>query len=185
VPYRLERWRKAVAELSRAGVDPANPQKLAALFRAHPELGASRRGTIGAVACDAAGNAAVATSTGGVLLKLPGRVGDTPIPGAGSYASAGGAASATGRGELMMRALTTKAACERMDSGEAAQRAAEAALAHTAKLVGDDLGLITVDVRGRVGAAHATRFMPHAFAVEGQPVVARLAVGAAGAHSAP
>lgn len=184
VPFRLERWKKAVAELPR-DADPANPKKLAALLKAHPELGATRRGTIGAVACDAAGRTAVATSTGGMLLKLPGRVGDTPIPGAGSYAAAAGAASATGHGELVMRALTTRTACDRMESGLGADAAAASALAHTARIAGSDLGLITVDARGGVGAAHATRFMPHAFAVDGQPVVARLAAQTRSGYAAP
>src|SRR5690349_6510138 len=56
-------------------------------------------GTVGAVALDAAGRLAAATSTGGTILKLPGRVGDTPLPGAGTYAGGMAAVSSTGKGE--------------------------------------------------------------------------------------
>src|SRR5437764_2958065 len=65
---------------------------------------ARRHGTVGAVACDRAGNLAAATSTGGMTDKLPGRVGDTPIIGAGTYAdNATCAVSATGHGEFFIR----------------------------------------------------------------------------------
>ncbi|KUF09977.1 isoaspartyl peptidase/L-asparaginase family protein [Pseudoponticoccus marisrubri] len=65
---------------------------------------ARRHGTVGAVACDRAGNLAAATSTGGMTAKLPGRVGDTPIPGAGTFAdNATCAVSGTGHGEVFIR----------------------------------------------------------------------------------
>src|SRR5205085_5238137 len=65
---------------------------------------ARRHGTVGAVACDRAGNLAAATSTGGMTGKLPGRVGDSPIIGAGTYAdNASCAVSATGHGEFFIR----------------------------------------------------------------------------------
>lgn len=66
----------------------------------------SRHGTVGAVALDAAGHLAAATSTGGLTNKLPGRIGDSPIPGAGTYADdAVCAVSATGRGEYFLRTV--------------------------------------------------------------------------------
>src|SRR5258708_250895 len=68
------------------------------VLRDHP---AYWGGTVGAAAVDARGVLAAATSTGGVTLKLVGRVGDTPIPGAGNYASEQVAASATGTGEYV------------------------------------------------------------------------------------
>lgn len=65
-----------------------------------------KMGTVGAVALDLAGNLAAATSTGGMTNKLPGRVGDTPVPGAGCYANnASVAVSCTGTGEVFMRTL--------------------------------------------------------------------------------
>ncbi len=63
-----------------------------------------KMGTVGAVALDLAGNLAAATSTGGMTNKLPGRVGDSPLPGAGCYANnASVAVSCTGTGEVFMR----------------------------------------------------------------------------------
>lgn len=171
---RRERWRKAREKLG-AGKAPDSMPHLLELLRAHPELAAERRGTVGAVAVDAAGRCATATSTGGVLFKLPGRVGDTPILGAGSWADAAGAASATGQGELVMRTLTTRVACERIAAGADAARAAREAIEHTNAAVGSaDLGLIVVDAAGRLGAAHGTPLMPHAFASASAPAVARL-----------
>ena len=175
---RRERWKKAREKLDgKKGktVAPDSMPKLLALLQAHPELAATRRGTVGAVAVDALGRCAVATSTGGVLLKLPGRIGDTPIVGAGSYADAVGAASATGTGELVMRALTTRLACERIAAGRSAEEAAREAVARTKEAVGSaDLGIIVVDREGRTGAAHGTPYMPHGFAAKGKPPVARL-----------
>ncbi|NER83226.1 MAG: isoaspartyl peptidase/L-asparaginase, partial [Leptolyngbya sp. SIO1D8] len=69
-------------------------------------------GTVGAVALDSYGNLATATTTGGRLLKLPGRVGDTALPGSGTYATAHGAASSTGPGEFVMRILATRQVCD-------------------------------------------------------------------------
>jgi L-asparaginase / beta-aspartyl-peptidase len=67
-------------------------------------VAASTGGTVGAVVRDSAGRLAAATSTGGMRGQLPGRVGDTPVPGAGTYADDLVAVSATGNGEAMMRA---------------------------------------------------------------------------------
>jgi beta-aspartyl-peptidase (threonine type) len=174
-PDRRRRWEAARAKLAR----DAEPAKLAALLKAHPELARERRGTIGAVARDAHGHTAAATSTGGVLLKLPGRIGDTPVPGAGNYANAAGAASATGQGELILRALTTKTACDLMAQGFTADSAARTALIRTAREAGSDLGLITVDLWGGIGIAHATANMPHAFQAEGGAPLARMRAGQA------
>lgn len=173
-PARRERWRAARAKLPGDALE--STPKLAALLKAHPELAATRRGTIGAVARDSNGRCAVATSTGGTLLKLPGRIGDTPIPGAGSYASHAGAASATGQGELMLRSLTTKVACDLMAQGHTADAAAKAALARTARETGTDLGLISVDLHGNIGIAHATVAMPHAWLTDTAGAIVRTRV---------
>jgi L-asparaginase / beta-aspartyl-peptidase len=121
-------------------------------------------GTVGAAALDAEGRLAAATSTGGITLKLPGRVGDTAIPGAGNYANRHAAVSATGHGELMLRVLTAKAVCDRVATGQSAQQATDAVLADMRETVGDAVGIIAVDSRGRVGIVHGTSFMPHAYA---------------------
>src|SRR5206468_1104414 len=87
----------------------------------------------------------VMAETDHVLLKLPGRIGDTPIPGAGTYAAPAGAASATGHGELAMHALTTKLAVDAMATADAATAVRVALDATRAATGSADLGLICVD----------------------------------------
>ena len=112
---------------------------------------AGHHGTVGAVARDMAGNLAAATSTGGYTGKLPGRVGDSPLIGAGTYAENGTCAvSGTGLGEAFIRAALAHDIAARMRyAGEALAAAARKALAAVAALGGDG-GLIAVDRRGRV-----------------------------------
>jgi beta-aspartyl-peptidase (threonine type) len=116
--------------------------------------------TVGAVARDAHGHVAAATSTGGTFFKREGRVGDTPIVGAGTYADDGaGAASATGIGEAIMRVCLTKTTCEWLRQGmspEAAARAATLLLEERGRGHG---GLVLVDARGRYGFARSTASM--------------------------
>lgn len=93
----------------REGLERAGPEWFAQRSDDHEpgDAGgvASARGTVGAVVRDAGGRLASATSTGGMRGQLPGRVGDTPIPGAGTYADDLVAVSATGNGEAMMRSV--------------------------------------------------------------------------------
>lgn len=139
-------------------------------LREHPGYSG---GTVGAVAVDASGTLAAATSTGGVSLKLAGRVGDTPIVGAGNYASEHAAASATGTGEFVMRSLATRAIAERVAAGASLEEAVEGVLAAMGRDFDADVGLIAVGRSGRAVARHRTRDMPHAwFSGEG-PVEAR------------
>ena len=129
--------------------------------------------TVGAVACDAAGRLAAATSTGGTVGKLPGRVGDTPIVGAGTYADdLLGACSTTGLGETIIRAVLARDAVDRLRDGTEPQAAAEAAIARLAERVDGRAGLILVDRRGRVGMHWNTQTMSHAVARAGEPVQA-------------
>ncbi|MGI4953719.1 MAG: isoaspartyl peptidase/L-asparaginase family protein [Janthinobacterium lividum] len=112
---------------------------------------ADRHGTVGAVARDAAGNLAAATSTGGMTGKRPGRIGDCPVFGAGTWAENGACAvSATGHGEWFIRHGAAHEIAARMRL--AGQTLAEAAQAVVAELhaVGGDGGLIAVDVAGNV-----------------------------------
>lgn len=114
-------------------------------------------GTVGAVALDAAGHIAAATSTGGMANKMAGRVGDSPIFGAGGYADEFGGGSATGVGENSIRLLLCKDAVDRIASGLSAQAAAQAAMARAAqRYEASNLGIILVDAQGGVGAAHTT-----------------------------
>lgn len=112
----------------------------------------SRRGTVGAVAIDRSGNLAAATSTGGVPHKLPGRVGDSPIIGAGAYAdNLSGAVSATGWGEPILRVVLSKTACDFLEDGFAPAAACRRALSIMKRRVDGIGGLIAIDRKGRVG----------------------------------
>jgi beta-aspartyl-peptidase (threonine type) len=105
-------------------------------------------GTVGAVALDANGHLAAATSTGGISNKLYGRVGDSPVIGAGTWADARCAVSATGWGEYFIRLAVAHDVCARLAyGGESVGAAADASLAAVAKLGGDG-GLIALDARG-------------------------------------
>jgi isoaspartyl peptidase/L-asparaginase-like protein (Ntn-hydrolase superfamily) len=108
-------------------------------------------GTVGAVALDEAGDLAAATSTGGFTGKLPGRVGDSPIVGAGTYAdNATCAVSGTGLGEAFIRAVAAHDVAARMlYLREDLAKASAMALEKIAAL-GADGGLIAVDRRGNI-----------------------------------
>jgi beta-aspartyl-peptidase (threonine type) len=107
-------------------------------------------GTVGAVALDAEGRLAAATSTGGYTGKLPGRVGDSPIVGAGTYADDLCAVSGTGLGEAFIRTVLAYDVAARMRyRKENLARATGAALARIAGL-GADGGVIAVDRRGNI-----------------------------------
>ena len=108
-------------------------------------------GTIGAVACDVHGHVAAATSTGGLTGKRWGRIGDTPLIGAGTYADDRAAAiSATGAGEYFMRVAVAHEICARMRMlGEDAPTAADKAIAEVAALGGSGgVILVTPDGQG-------------------------------------
>ena len=128
-----------------------------AYFRTAKRLAALRKnlknyhGTVGAVALDVSGNLAAATSTGGYTGKLPGRVGDSPIIGAGTYAdNRACAVSGTGLGEAFIRAAVGHDVCARMRYGGASLAAAAAAALKNVADLGADGGLIAVDRRGNV-----------------------------------
>lgn len=125
-------------------------------------------GTVGAVACDAMGQVAAATSTGGTVGKRPGRVGDSPILGAGTFADdEAGASSATGDGETIHRFGLTRYVCDLLRVGIDPQRAAEAAIARFEERVGGSGGLIVVSARGEVGIARNTATMSWGLAKPG------------------
>ncbi len=119
---------------------------------------ADRHGTVGAVARDQAGGLAAATSTGGMTGKLPGRIGDSPLPGAGTWADSRVAMSATGHGESFIRAAAGHALSARIAAGEDLVSAATAVLADVAALGGDG-GLIAVDATGNVTLPFNSRGM--------------------------
>jgi beta-aspartyl-peptidase (threonine type) len=125
-------------------------------------------GTVGAVARDIDGHVAAATSTGGMVNKLPGRVGDSPIIGAGTYADDDvGACSTTGHGEAMMRVCLAKSAVDALaDDALGAnvpdsepERAARAAMARMYARTAETGGIIMVASDGAIGLARTTRTM--------------------------
>jgi len=107
-------------------------------------------GTVGAVACDTSGRLAAATSTGGMTNKRYGRVGDTAIIGAGTYAGEVCAVSCTGHGEYFMRNLTAYDVSARMKyKGMNLEDAARETVEHLTKIGGEG-GLIAVDTQGNL-----------------------------------
>lgn len=106
-------------------------------------------GTVGAVACDAGGNLAAATSTGGMTNKRFGRIGDTPLIGAGTYAdNSTCAVSGTGHGEYFMLGVTAHDVAARIKyAGLGLAAAAKASIDHLTTLGGEG-GLIAVDAHG-------------------------------------
>lgn len=113
---------------------------------------ADKHGTVGAVAIDVNGNLAAATTTGGMTAKAAGRVGDTPLIGAATYAENGVCAvSATGHGEFFIRVGVAKTICDRVKLlGEPIVAAGDTALAEVAALGGDG-GVILIDGAGNPG----------------------------------
>jgi beta-aspartyl-peptidase (threonine type) len=120
--------------------------------------------TVGAVAVGSDGIPAAAVSTGGRWLKLPGRVGDSAILGSGIFAdSKTGAACATGTGEDIIRCTLSFKACEFMREDAAAEAAVRAIRFITKSRGKSTAGIITVDLKGRVGASFNTEAMPRAW----------------------
>lgn len=119
-------------------------------------------GTVGAVACDAQGRLAAATSTGGTPFKLPGRVGDTPIIGAGTWAQAGAAAvSCTGKGEPIILTALGRFAAEEVARGALPAEACRRAVARLREAGGEG-GVILIAADGTYGLHFSTERMPWA-----------------------
>ncbi len=122
---------------------------------------AEKHGTVGAVALDKYGNLAAATSTGGMTYKMKGRVGDSPIIGAGTYADNNTCAvSATGHGEYFMRYVVTYDITALMKyKGFSLKEATEEVIMRKLKNVGGDGGVIAVDKDGNIAITFNTAGM--------------------------
>ena len=121
-------------------------------------------GTIGAVAVDGKGHVAACTSTGGTMYKRPGRVGDTPIIGAGTYADdREAAASSTGLGEAILKVSMARAACIRVRDGASPRSAAVAAVGLLRDRAHGEGGIIIAGPDGRLGWAYNPPRMSRAF----------------------
>ncbi|MCM1984297.1 isoaspartyl peptidase/L-asparaginase family protein [Lyngbya confervoides] len=128
-------------------------------------------GTVGAVAQDLSGNLAAATSTGGLVNKRWGRVGDTPIVGAGVFAdNQTCAVSATGYGEQFLRTVFAKTVSDLVQFQQLdAARAAQAGIDYLVAKVQGDGGVIVIDRAGRCGAAQSTSGLIHGWIEHGGP----------------
>jgi beta-aspartyl-peptidase (threonine type) len=132
----------------------------------------SKHGTVGCVAFDSKGDLAVGTSTGGIFDKLPGRVGDSPLIGCGTYADDYGAASCTGHGESIIRLLLANRAVGYLQEGVEAPTAAEMAVGDLEdERIGGTGGIILIDRWGNVGYARNTTHMPVCTISVSQPLL--------------
>jgi beta-aspartyl-peptidase (threonine type) len=158
-PARLADWQDKKAKLAiGVGRDERASMKIRAFLQTHPEYAG---GTIGAVALDARGVLCAATSTGGVTMKLVGRVGDTPLPGCGTYASTCAAVSATGTGEYVVRTFAGREIADRVKQGESLDAAMRGVLDDMQHDFNADVGFIGLDANGTPVAQHRTAQMPH------------------------
>lgn len=153
VSSRVMAWKEGLRKLE--------SKRFPYLSRTSPEIIqhflAKSADTVGALCLDSNGNLAAACSTGGVSLKLPGRIGDSAILGAGLYAdNSSGAATATGIGEQAMKLVISKAACDLMKRENALSAAAKV-IRQSTKRMGMGMGILTLDRNGRHGVAHNTR----------------------------
>lgn len=150
----------------------STPSRLAALRTVLEDRSAeagmddfSRHGTVGAVALDGEGKLAAATSTGGMTGTLPGRVGDSPIAGAGTWADETCAVSATGHGESFIRIAAAHEISARLrHAGQDLQGATSAVMA-SLRSVGGDGGLIALDGQGNLALPFISRGMYRGLAI--------------------
>ena len=120
--------------------------------------------TVGAVAIDVNGDIAAGTSTGGMPMKLAGRVGDSPLIGCGTYAdNNSGGVSATGHGEAIIKTVLARTTCALLESGYTAQKAADTSIDILWRKVGGRGGVIVIDKNGNVGMSYNTARMPRAW----------------------
>lgn len=165
-------WLDKKAKLAVAvGTDGQGALKIRKFLMSHPEYAG---GTIGAVALDENGILCACTSTGGVTMKLVGRVGDTPLPGCGTYASKFAAASATGTGEYVIRSMATRQISDNVEKGMTLEASIAAVLDGLGRDFDADVGFIGIDANGNAVGAHRTPHMPHAWFSGTSDIVAKM-----------
>jgi beta-aspartyl-peptidase (threonine type) len=146
--YTEERWQQLQQALKGEQEKRVDPAKT------------PHHGTVGAVALDSHGNLAVGTSTGGMTNKRFGRVGDSPIIGAGTYANAKCAVSATGWGEFYIRANAAHDICARVEyRGDSVAQAARDVVMDVVPKLGGDGGVIALDADGNFSTPFNTEGM--------------------------
>jgi beta-aspartyl-peptidase (threonine type) len=153
-PEKIAYWQEHLRGASRT-LDYA--QMAAEWKRDNPRLG-----TVGCVALDGQGHLAAATSTGGTGQCYPGRVGDAPIIGAGTYCTRKAGVSMTGSGERIMVLLSAKRLCDLVADGNGLETAARMVLAEIETLTPSSAGLIALDAAGHAAVVWDTPFMAYA-----------------------
>jgi beta-aspartyl-peptidase (threonine type) len=137
---------------------------------AHEDPGDTPIGTVGAVVLDSSGALAAATSTGGRRGQRPGRVGDSPVIGAGTFADAHVAVSATGNGEeVVRRAVAHEVSAHMRLGGLSLEEACAAAVSGI-----NEVGLIAVDASGAVATPFDTTIMHRGWKVGAEPIETRV-----------
>ena len=168
---RYAQWQRARQQEGMALLDHDAASLMAK--EAAPIAPDNKFGTVGAVACDAQGRLAAATSTGGVTNKKVGRVGDTPIVGAGCFANNVAAVSCTGTGEMFIRAVAAYDIAAQMEyAGKSLADASNDVVMRKLMAISGRGGLIAVDAQGNVALPFNTEGMYRGFARGAQaPVV--------------
>jgi beta-aspartyl-peptidase (threonine type) len=177
-PARYEQLLRVQRETPGAAVLDHDGQAMVAREQpAAAPIDADRKfGTVGAVALDAQGNLAAATSTGGITNKQVGRIGDAPLIGAGCYAANQTCAvSTTGTGEMFIRMVAAYDVAAQMEyRGISLEEAANAVIHDKLPRIGGKGGLIAVDAQGRVALPFNTEGMYRGYARVGEAPVASI-----------
>lgn len=139
-------------------------------FESNHPPGTLAHGTVGCVCLDAHGHLASATSTAGVFGKLAGRVGDTPLIGAGTWADGTAAISCTGQGEYFIRVNAAAQTAFRHAGGQSLEASASEVLQQIAGMGGEG-GMIAVNARGEVAVPFRSQGMKRAWFTADSPVV--------------
>jgi beta-aspartyl-peptidase (threonine type) len=165
IPREVERLRKYQAEIAQRASEPSGSIAHGNdLFAAAAHDATISHDTVGAVALDANGNIAAATSTGGTLNKAPGRLGDSSLIGCGCYAdNLSAAVSTTGWGEPIMKLVLAKWTADRISAGNMPEWSAQEAMNYLQQRVEGHGGIIVLDPSGHFGIAHNTPRMAWAY----------------------
>ena len=155
---------KFAKEIGMELVDPSYFYSEKNLKRVRKSKEDEKLGTVGAAALDQSGNLAAATSTGGRTNKMTGRVGDSPILGAGTWAQNGlCAVSGTGHGEYFMRLLTAADVCKLMEySGLSLEESTNLVVSKLTQ-AGAEGGIISIDSNGNISAKFNTKGMARGY----------------------
>lgn len=171
---RLADWQDKRRTLDQlVGIDSLSERvaSLGAVFGEAEDDPVGRGDTVGVCAMDRDGNIAAAVSTGGIWMKQPGRIGDSPLPGAGIWSVNGqGAAVATGTGELILRVLLCREVVDRMEGG--ASSACRKGIALLGEVFGEGSGgVIGIGPEGDAGFSFNTRGMGRALWRDGSEAI--------------